>query len=812
MTTFDEQVFAEIAPLVEAGFAIHWLHPKSKRPVGEDWSTRPVATMEQLRRRHSPTNNVGVRLGEVSHVALCGGYLHVIDLDIRDIAYAADAIAKLNDLLPGIADSVPSVVSGSGGASRHYYFLCDKPFPSKKLARSETFKMVWDEKPGRDVKKRDWEIELFGTGKQVAMPPSIHPDSGLPYRWENPIDLDMLGLGLFPNVPASQLEEFGMLDSREVVESLDLKPPLGLDEDEAKTILDALPLEEYCEDRDGWLQVGMALHHEFGGDEIGYDIWKEFSEQSDKFNDKDQRVVWNSFRQKPNSVRMATLRAVANQVRMLNAFDDIEDLIGTPSSAEAVDDFDAILSAGAETGLGWISLMEVNEEGAFRPTLHNVKLIVRNDPRFAGLAQINEFTQEMVQRIAPGHKEPRRKNQAKPVLQLDGRIWEVADPLNGTLWSDDRDFSMRSLIEAPRTQGGYGIKVSDRDLKAANTIAANDHPFHPVREYLDGLAWDGKKRVERLFIDFLGSEPNAYTMDVARLMMIGAVTRVFEPGHKFDFAVILEGLQGKRKSTFIQVLGRRWFAELDGDFHDPKMMIELMQGAWILELPELTGFQRSDVQAIKAFISRQKDRARLAYARRAGEFPRQCIFIGSTNDNNYLRDDTGGRRFWPMRCHVAEINTDALEKIVDQLWAEAVAMYRAMRAEQPAGMLPLYLRDEESRVIAARLQESRRMETSDDGMAGVISAWLEKPINDGGFDDLDADDQPRYRDKVCLPQIWVECLGGSLPSYSAPNQQAVARAMRKIDGWEQAAPIVHGAYGRQRSYVRRIVDDIAAIG
>lgn len=821
MTAFDEQVLAAIGPLREAGFALHWLHPREKRPIGDDWSTKPVASLDQLRRRHASGNNLGVRLGAVSKL-VCGSYLYVIDVDIRDVSLAAEAMAKVDEMFPGIADSVPSVISGSGGPSRHYYFACDKDFPSKKLARSTTFKMVFDPKKNREVKKRDWEIELFGTGKQVAMPPSIHPDTGLPYRWEQPVDLDQFALGLFPHVPAAQLEELGMRDAEVESESLELKPPLGLDEDEAAEILNALPLEEYCEDRDGWLQVGMALHHEFGGSEIGFDIWKEFSEQSEKFDEKDQRVVWNSFRQKPNSVRMATLKAVANTVRMLEGFDDLDedttetsddefaDLIGTPTAAD--DEFESVLSEGASDGISWVSLMDVNEEGAFRPTLHNVTLIMRNDPRFAGIPQLNEFTQETVQRSTPGVKPDRRKNQAKPTLQLTGRIWNVTDELNGSLWSDDRDFAIRSIIEAPRTQGGYGLKVSDRDLKAATVISANDHAFHPVREYLNGLEWDGKKRVERLFVDYFGSEPNAYTLSVARLMMTAAVTRIFEPGHKFDFAVILEGLQGKRKSTFIQVLGRRWFAELDGDFHDPKMMIELMQGAWILELPELTGFQRSDVRAIKAFISRQKDRARLAYARRAGEFPRQCIFIGSTNDREYLKDDSGGRRFWPMPCHVVEIDTDRLARNVDQLWAEALTLYREMRRQQPHGTLPLYLADDDAKQIALMLQESRRIESSDDGLAGVVAAWLASPINDGGFDDIDADQQPRFRNQVCLPQIWVECLRGDLKAYGQTQAQAIGRAMGRITEWKSAGILTNANYGRQRSYLRIVADADDVIG
>jgi hypothetical protein len=428
MTAFDEQVLAAIEPLREVGFALHWLHPKDKRPVGDDWSTKPVATVEQLRRRHSPGYNLGVRLGAQS--ALAAGCTSTSSTSTSATPrITAEALAKLDEMFPGITDSVPCVQSGSGGPSRHYYFASERAFRSKKLARSETFKMVFDKKLGRDVKKRDWEIEQFGTDKQVAMPPSIHPDTGLPYTWLREFDLDECLLGIWPTIPAAHLEELGLLDQRSVDDSLDLKPPLGLDEDEAEAILGKLPLEEYCEDRDGWLQVGMALHHEFGGSDIGWDLWKEFSEQSDKFNEKDQRIVWNSFRQKPNSYRMASLKAVANQVALLSAFNDIDDdddedeiddsvdtdddefddLIGTPSASAAEDDFDSVLSAGIETGLGWISLMEVNEEGAFRPTLHNVKLIIRNDPRFISLPQRNLFTQDIVQRRDPGRKDPRAR-------------------------------------------------------------------------------------------------------------------------------------------------------------------------------------------------------------------------------------------------------------------------------------------------------------------------------------------------------------------------------------------------------------------
>jgi hypothetical protein len=133
MTAFDEQVLAEIGPLREAGFALHWLHPKDKRPVGEDWSTKPIASIEQLRRRHAPGYNLGVRLG---FELVDGSFLHAVDLDIRDPVYAAEAQAKLDDLFPAIADSVPSVISGSGGPSRHYYFSCDRARSRRRSSRA----------------------------------------------------------------------------------------------------------------------------------------------------------------------------------------------------------------------------------------------------------------------------------------------------------------------------------------------------------------------------------------------------------------------------------------------------------------------------------------------------------------------------------------------------------------------------------------------------------------------------------------------------------------------------------------------------
>ncbi len=846
----DQAVLNAIEPLRAAGFALLWLHPRSKRPIGDGWSSAPVASLDDLRRTHASGNNVGVRLGEPSELD-CGYWLHVFDLDIRVAEQSAEAWDHLRELLPDVnLDSLPCVQSGSGGESRHLHFLTDKPFFGKKLATSgEKYR-------GADGKWHfTWEIELFGTGKQVALPPSIHPDTGKPYLWLRPFDFTMLDMGVGPVIPSATIELLATATSDRF--EFETRDPLAFEPGQLERDLDDLPLS-HLDDYHEWVMIGQALHHQFGASDEGFELWVEHSKRSEKFDSgtsgiRTMRTKWRGFgRNRRQPVTMGTIRQWAidaRRARMIASFDeegddqnaenavlssspaapqtdvgdcegsparlgterdwttppcpitrdlDIDDLLGEDDEADTIDAIGS--AAAAPSPMDWMSFLDFNESGAIKSSCHNVTLIVTNDPRFAGLAQYNELTQETVQRKAPGLKVARRAG-AKPILQLTGSTWNVRDERNGELWSDTRDFAVRAILEAPKTQGGYGMKVTDRDLRGAIDQTARLHRFHPVREYLMSLKWDGAQRVDHLFVDYLGAEESSYSRQVARLMMIAAVTRVFEPGHKFDFAIILEGLQGKKKSTFIRTLARFWFVELDGDFHDPRQMIELMQGAWILEIPELTGFSRADVRAIKAFISRQEDKARLAYARRAQLVPRQCIFIGSTNDKNYLRDATGGRRFWPMPCSISEIDIERLEQNVDQLWAEALTLYRAMRAKQPLGTLPLYLTDD-AHLAALHLQEDRREETEADGLAGRIAAWLDRSINNGGLDD-DQGENPRVRQKTCLAQIYVECLGNEWKSYGRGSANLLREAMDKIPGWVlDGNSNFEEPYAKQRTYWR----------
>jgi len=811
-----------IAPYREAGFAILWLHPRSKRPIGKEWSEAPVATLDTLRRTYASGNNVGVRLGEPSALS-AGGYLHVLDIDIRDTSQAEDAWTALRALFPDVdIDSLPCVQSGSGGESRHLYFIASKAFFGKKLAVSE------GKYRGADgCWHYDWEVELFGTGKQVAMPPSIHPDTGKPYVWLRSFPLDLLPLGLGPYIPSEAIERLAVAETGTF--EFETRDPLTFEPGQLERDLDALPIER-LDDYHDWITLGQALHHQFGAGAEGFDLWVTHSRRSEKFDDtasglRTMRLKWRGFgRNRRQPVTMATVRQWVLDARrtafvsefsddLPDAFDDDDDdtgpvnpdalsamlgLLGDAPAADPLAGFDT-KAADAVTD-DWHFLLDFNEEGAIRPTLHNVGLIVRNDPRLVAVIQFNEFIQETVQRRPPGQKPPRRANAAKPTLQLEGPVWEVSDPLNGVLWSTDRDNAIRAILEAPKTQGGYGIKVTDRDLRAAIDIAARANPFHPVREYLSSLSWDGRPRVDTFLIRYLGAPDNAYIRAVGRLALLGAVTRVFEPGHKFDFVPILEGLQGKRKSTFIRLLAKHWFCELEGTWADRKGMVEKMLGSWLLEIPELAGFSKYDVQEIKAFVSASVDKVRLSYDRRAREFPRQAVFWGSTNEGAYLKDQSGGRRFWPVACSVDLIDTKAFESEVDHLWAETVVIYREMRRTQPRGTLPLYLGGDALRE-AERLQESRRNETVEDIYHAKIEAWLNQPINDGGFDPIDA--PPRYRTKTCAHQIWVECLRKDLTAIRDADTQVIGRAIRRCAGWESTGTRekIEG-YGRSRTYTK----------
>lgn len=798
--------------LIAAGAALHWLQPRDKMPIEKDWASKERYNAEHLRSTSRRDANIGLRTGEPSKIG--NFFLQVVDLDIRKPEMAPDAWKALLEILPR-ANTLPCVISGSGGESRHFYVASLTPLASKKLVKSAGFEWIFDPKKGRDVKKHDWEIDLKGTGTQVVLPPSIHPDTGLPYRWLRPLDLDFAELMVAEIHGAPVSSSSGAADDDDDLFSIVRADPLDIDEDEIEKIVADLP-EDWVEDRDYWFRVGMAFHHQYRGEDEGFEAWCEWSSQSAKFDRKDSFRVWESFRGKNNPFTFRSLIQAANASRFDDDLDldfdagpatpaaviDLSDLIGgstalsVPAKAEIVE----------ETDPDWKSKFHRNEEGELKSTLPNVALIIENDPRVRGVIQFNEFAQEIVLRGEPRQAKKKRESAHGPV-NLENAIWRLRDPLNGDNWTDSHDIGLRTLVETKTQMQGYGLKTTDRDLRGAVDMAAHRRSFHPIKELITSVTWDGTPRAERMWIDYLGCEDNSYNQQAALLTLVGAVARIFQPGHKFDFVPILEGTQGKGKSTFIEILGLQWYGELTGDVGDPKQMIEVMQGKWILELGELSAMQRSEVNDLKAFVSRTHDKARLAWEKRAKEFGRQCIFIGSTNDREYLRDQTGNRRFWPIVCHLPGdrlIDNRKFAANVMQIWAEAVHIYHQMCKDYAhLDRLPLHMKGEGA-IQAIEMQESRRVESVEEALAGEIINWLDTPL-DAEFDDLDPDAKPLMRQETCLTQIWREMMGrdGSIPHSESIK---IGKAMQLVK-WPRSHNVLNSTqinkkYGPCRVYSR----------
>lgn len=242
---------------------------------------------------------------------------------------------------------------------------------------------------------------------------------------------------------------------------------------------------------------------------------------------------------------------------------------------------------------------------------------------------------------------------------------------------------------------------SKNDIPIAVARLAQDNSYHPVRDYLDALKWDQTPRLDRFLPILFGTPDTEYERTIGAKWMIGAVARVYQPGCKMDYMLVLEGPQDLGKSTALaELFGRQFFTEMVNELRDHKRFMEQIAGKWVVEFAELSAIRRADVELVKAVITMQIDRARLAYGHAAMEAPRQCVLAASVNpkqDHGYLTDSTGNKRFWPVKC--TKIDIERLIRKRDQLWAEAVERYRSSEA--------WWLNAEEN--IAAGLQQAERL-------------------------------------------------------------------------------------------------------
>jgi|SRR5215471_4221819 len=372
-------------------------------------------------------------------------------------------------------------------------------------------------------------------------------------------------------------------------------------------------------------------------------------------------------------VRVARGQA-ARELESRGAMVWVIDLPQAPG-VNGVDDFLAAAPSGPQDFLSlmqaairyrWRDELARNEKGKILPGINNVLLALRLAPAWHGVLGFNEFALVVEARRQP------------PWGGLVGR------------WSDTADLLTSAWLER------QGIVTSDLLASKAVQTVARDHPFHPVRDYLDGLEWDGIERLDDWLTLYLGVKPGAYVRAVGKRWYISGVARARKPGCQVDHTLILEGLQGIGKSSVFKIIGGEFYSDDIAELGTKDASLSAA-GAWIIELAELDAMGRADISKIKAFLSRSEDRFRPPYGRHLITAPRQCIFGGSVNVAAYLKDETGGRRFWPVTC--GRINLEALRRDRDQLWAEADARYN--RGE------PWWLDTAELNREAAAEQEAR---------------------------------------------------------------------------------------------------------
>lgn len=389
-------------------------------------------------------------------------------------------------------------------------------------------------------------------------------------------------------------------------------------------------------------------------------------------------------------------------------------------------------------------------------TVRNFEIIMDNDDRFAGKIKFDEFSRQEY---------------------LIGEVpWESESC--DRAWGSHDDAALYSII-----QTDYGVKNRNDYFDAIKNVSMRNK-FHPVRDILDNLEFDGKEHIRSLLPDYLGVEDTEYSYQVMRLWMLGAVARAYEPGCKFDYTMILTGPQGLGKSTFLKMmaLNDAWFNDSLDSLDSDKAAQSLM-GSWIVELAELKSLARTagGVESVKRFLTAVQDKYRVPYERRADIFLRQCVFAGTTNKSDFLQDETGNRRFLIVQTGVNEPkkNLFAPGSIEDMraAWAQAVHIWKT---EQTELILPDSCRDE-----ARRLQDESM---ADDGKVGIITQFL--------------DDKQR----TCVLEIWKEALEENGRPQKWQSSE-ISDIILSIPGWSRVkSPTTYKEYGRQKLFQKKLPD------
>ena len=458
------------------------------------------------------------------------------------------------------------------------------------------------------------------------------------------------------------------------------------------------------------------------------------------------------------------------------SLDKVKIQIDEERKGEAAADF-------ATEGKDWRTLLKYQPKSrVLENSVWNEMIILNNDPDFANFA-----FNEMANRI-----------------QITGDMpWER--PAGSRFWRDADTAQLKALIDVRY------VSFSSRNHDVSFTKVADDRRFHPIRDYLGSLPpWDGTPRIETLLVRCLQADDTPYVRAVTRKTLAAAVARIYKPGAKFDSVLVFDGVQGIGKSTlFKDLVGEEFYSEtLSLTDMDDKSGAEKLQGFWVVEIGELAGMKKADIEKVKAFLSTSDDKYRPSYGKTVESHPRQCVIVASVNgERGYLRDVTGNRRFWIVKVHQEEQvkKWDFTAEERGQIWAEAKAVWK--NGEK------LYL--EGDLIKTAEVAQRDAMEV--DERQGMVEEYLDEllPENWDAMDiyqrrsfifDKSDPTNPKgvmVRSEVSNAEIWCECLGRNIAELKPADSYALAALMTKVAGWERTKEMKRlPLYGRQRLYRR----------
>lgn len=608
------------------GMGVLWIKPKSKAPVESGWTTGERQAWKYLSETYYEGLNVGVRLGEPSKIG--DHYLACIDVDIKDAAYRKIALAKLSELVGGKEKEFPTVMSGGGNGSRHLYFASPAPFKMKTIAKE----------------KDKWEIAIYSAGRQMVLPPSVHPVTEKPYQWVSPPgDFPRYDFSNVPSVSKTSAPAAPRASSEKEEPFIFNVSPVHIDDIKISDAMkNAIVAGTNVKDRSGYLLpacsalVGAGLSQDevltvlterkFFLGACGYDHAKT--------DDRARAAFW---------VYRYTLKKVLDErnAKKIFAAVPVEEPALLSDEERAAQDEE--LSAGPR----WTRELDRTKDWSIRSTMKNCKIILEN-VFGASCFRLNEFslTEEM-------HAEfPWGKFSGKELHDID--ITMLKDWFAKT----------------------WRFEPADDKICSAVSVIAFENRYHPVKTWLRALpAWDEVERVDSFLTKYIPCNGDEELRAVVgRRFLVSLVRRIFEPGCQSDQLLVLEGDQGIYKSSaFRALVGDEWFSDASFNVED-KDAVMVIFSKWLIEFGELSTLDRTTAEHTKAFITRRSDRIRAPFDRKAKDYPRQCLFVGSTNKDEYLKDDTGNRRYWPFKV-VSNCEIDLIRRDREQLFAEALYLY-----------------------------------------------------------------------------------------------------------------------------------------